>query len=131
MKRSPPLLTCLLTAFALGLSPCSSALANDWPHWRGPEQNGVSREKDLPERFSPDPSNPDSNCLWKQPYGCRSTPVSGAPSTRTATTSAGRPPGRRRGMSPPELAGRPPLPGGGLLPRRFRMSDLAGLLPDG
>src|SRR5712692_469737 len=49
--------------------------AADWAHWRGPEQNGASREKDLPERFSTDPSDPKSNCLWKQPYGSRSTPL--------------------------------------------------------
>jgi outer membrane protein assembly factor BamB len=53
----------------------SSSPAADWAHWRGPEQNGVSREKDLPEKWSPDPKDPDNNLVWKAPYGCRSTPV--------------------------------------------------------
>src|SRR5208283_1243052 len=40
--------------------------AGDWLHWRGPEQNGVSREKDLPDTW---------NEIWKAPVGCRSTPL--------------------------------------------------------
>ena len=51
------------------------ACGGDWLHWRGPEENGVSREKDLPERWSPDPKTPDNNLIWKMPYGCRSTPL--------------------------------------------------------
>ena len=31
----------------------SPAQARDWIHWRGPEQNGVSREKGLPDSFDP------------------------------------------------------------------------------
>jgi len=50
-----------------------NASAADWIHWRGPEQNGVSREKDLPAKWSPDPKAPDNNLVWKKPYGCRST----------------------------------------------------------
>jgi outer membrane protein assembly factor BamB len=53
----------------------SSAAAGDWAFWRGPEQNGVSREKDLPASFSLDPKDPASNLVWKVPYGCRSTPI--------------------------------------------------------
>jgi outer membrane protein assembly factor BamB len=49
--------------------------ASDWAHWRGPEQNGVSRERGLPARFSGDPADPDSNLIWKAPYGGRSTPI--------------------------------------------------------
>jgi outer membrane protein assembly factor BamB len=49
--------------------------AEDWYQWRGPEQNGVSREKDLPDRWSPDPNAPDNNLVWKEPYGGRSTPL--------------------------------------------------------
>jgi outer membrane protein assembly factor BamB len=52
-----------------------SLSAHDWPEMRGPEQNGVSRDKGLPERFSPNPDDPDNNLIWKQPYGGRSTPV--------------------------------------------------------
>jgi outer membrane protein assembly factor BamB len=55
--------------------PLTPAAAGDWLHWRGPEQNGVSRERDLPDRWSTDPSAPDNNLLWKAPYGCRSTPL--------------------------------------------------------
>src|SRR5262245_52275844 len=40
--------------------------AGDWSHWRGPEQNGVSREKNLPDKF---------DVLWKMPHGGRSTPI--------------------------------------------------------
>ena len=44
----------------------------DWPYWRGPEMNGVSREKGLPERWS----QRGENLLWKNPdAGGRSTPV--------------------------------------------------------
>lgn len=46
---------------------CSSvAHPADWSNWRGPEQNGVSREKNLPEAF---------DVVWKAPYGGRSTPI--------------------------------------------------------
>ncbi|MBV9124426.1 MAG: PQQ-binding-like beta-propeller repeat protein, partial [Planctomycetes bacterium] len=47
----------------------------DWFRWRGPEQTGVSREKDLPDHWSPDPQAPNNNLIWKAPYGGRSTPI--------------------------------------------------------
>ena len=56
------------------LSTVSPAIAGDWIHWRGPEQNGVSLEKGLPGDFDPD-AGPKGNVLWKQPYGGRSTPL--------------------------------------------------------
>jgi outer membrane protein assembly factor BamB len=79
-KLTLPLLgTLLLVGCFLPILPvsplASSAYAGDWLHWRGPEQNGVSREKDLPERWSPDPKAADNNLIWKMPYGCRSTPL--------------------------------------------------------
>ncbi|MES2789808.1 MAG: PQQ-binding-like beta-propeller repeat protein [Planctomycetota bacterium] len=44
----------------------------DWPHWRGPEMNGISREKGLPASW--DPSG--ENLLWKSPeMATRSTPI--------------------------------------------------------
>jgi outer membrane protein assembly factor BamB len=49
--------------------------ASDWAYWRGPEQTGVSRERDLPATFSLDAGKPDSNLLWKAPHGGRSTPI--------------------------------------------------------
>jgi outer membrane protein assembly factor BamB len=38
----------------------------DWPHWRGPLQNGVSFDRGLPDDFS---------VIWKAPYGGRTTPI--------------------------------------------------------
>lgn len=44
----------------------------DWPHWRGPEMNGISREKGLPASW--DPSG--ENLLWKkEELATRSTPI--------------------------------------------------------
>src|ERR1019366_8242050 len=42
-----------------------------WPDWRGPDRDGSSREKGLPEKWSLD----GQNLAWKAPYGGRSTPV--------------------------------------------------------
>jgi outer membrane protein assembly factor BamB len=41
-------------------------MAADWPEWRGPERNGISLEKGLPEKW---------DLAWKAPYGGRSAPV--------------------------------------------------------
>ncbi|QDU45980.1 outer membrane biogenesis protein BamB [Symmachiella dynata] len=44
----------------------------DWPHWRGPEYNGISRETGLVDSWSPD----GENVLWFKEYlGSRSTPI--------------------------------------------------------
>jgi outer membrane protein assembly factor BamB len=44
----------------------------DWPNWRGPELNGVSREKGLVERWDPH----GLNVLWKRnDLGGRSSPI--------------------------------------------------------
>ncbi|WP_010587175.1 PQQ-like beta-propeller repeat protein [Schlesneria paludicola] len=44
----------------------------DWPYWRGPEMNGISREKDLPSSWSPE----GENLIWSKPgLGTRSTPI--------------------------------------------------------
>ena len=43
--------------------------------WRGPEHNGVSRDKDLPAEWSPDPKAPNSNLVWSAPYGGITTPI--------------------------------------------------------
>jgi outer membrane protein assembly factor BamB len=42
------------------------AVAGDWPDWRGPDRNGRSEEKSLPERWT---------AAWRAPYGGRSAPV--------------------------------------------------------
>lgn len=44
----------------------------DWPVWRGPEMNGISREKGLPDKWSPK----GENLLWMKPeYATRCTPI--------------------------------------------------------
>ena len=42
-----------------------------WNHWRGPDQNGSSRETDLPDSLSGDEGNP----LWTYPISGGGTPV--------------------------------------------------------
>ncbi len=45
----------------------------DWPNWRGPEQDGISREVGLIDSFDP---KTGKNVLWKRPdMGTRSTPI--------------------------------------------------------
>ncbi len=44
-----------------------SAQGADWYHWRGPWQNGVSPETNLPDKWSPDPKVPDNNLIWRCP----------------------------------------------------------------
>lgn len=64
-----------LLSVLLLLAGGAVALAADWYHWRGPFQTGVSPETNLPEKFSLDPKDPDSNLVWRAPFGCRSTPL--------------------------------------------------------
>jgi outer membrane protein assembly factor BamB len=51
---------------------CLTASAGDWAHWRGPEQNGISRELNLIDDWS---LNPPKNILWQSEIGGRSTPI--------------------------------------------------------
>ena len=45
----------------------------DWPTWRGPEQNGISRETGLPDTWDP---KSGENVLWKSAeLATRSTPI--------------------------------------------------------
>lgn len=46
--------------------------AGDWTHWRGPEQDGVSRETGLVDDWS---FQDGKNVLWKSETGGRSTPI--------------------------------------------------------
>jgi outer membrane protein assembly factor BamB len=47
----------------------------DWPYWRGPEYNSISRETGLPDTINPDGGS-GSNLAWKRAdLGSRSTPV--------------------------------------------------------
>ena len=55
-----------LLAFATQLS------AQDWANWRGPEQNGISRETGLPTEWS---LEDDTNVLWTSDIGGRATPI--------------------------------------------------------
>src|SRR6188474_2298917 len=47
----------------------------DWPYWRGPEGNSISRETGLPDTI--DPSGKEGgNLAWKRlDLGARSTPI--------------------------------------------------------
>lgn len=60
---------CLL-ALAIPVASMPS-MAADWPDWRGPARDGISVERGLPERWSPE----GENLAWKAPYGGRSAPV--------------------------------------------------------
>jgi outer membrane protein assembly factor BamB len=62
---------CVTCCLAAGLFMGSGAAAQDWPEWRGPNRDGTSSEKILPEKWSP----AGENLLWKAPYGGRSAPV--------------------------------------------------------
>jgi outer membrane protein assembly factor BamB len=57
-----------LLAGAISAAP---ALANDWCQWRGPEQNGVSLEKNLPDKWTPE----GENLAWAAPVGGMSCPI--------------------------------------------------------
>ncbi len=47
----------------------------DWSNWRGPEQNNISRETGLVDKWNPK-GGPGSNLLWKsEKLGTRSTPI--------------------------------------------------------
>src|SRR5262245_63637048 len=47
----------------------------DWPYWRGPEYNSISRETGLPDTINPD-GGEGSNLAWKRAdLGGRSTPI--------------------------------------------------------
>src|SRR5262245_18683740 len=47
----------------------------DWPNWRGPQQNRVSMEKGLVEKWDPE-GGEGSNLLWKKKeLAGRSTPI--------------------------------------------------------
>jgi outer membrane protein assembly factor BamB len=63
-----------LLAVACAFSAMNPVSAGDWIHWRGPEQNGVSREKGLPDNFDPK-LGPKGNVIWQQPFGGRSAPL--------------------------------------------------------
>jgi outer membrane protein assembly factor BamB len=62
----------LLLLFVPVIFAAPAALSvGDWPDWRGPNRDGVSREKNLPEKWSLS----GQNLAWKAPYGGRSAPI--------------------------------------------------------
>ncbi len=69
MKRFSLLSTLLL------LAATADGRSSDWANWRGPTQNGVATDTNLPERFSLKAGDPDGNLIWRVPYGGRSTPL--------------------------------------------------------
>ncbi|MCC6908048.1 MAG: PQQ-binding-like beta-propeller repeat protein [Phycisphaerales bacterium] len=58
------------TALAASLTT-ALAHAEDWPSWRGPNQNGTSSERGLPEQIS----LTAPTLAWSQPIASRGTPV--------------------------------------------------------
>src|SRR5467141_580545 len=68
----PPLkpLTLSLILFTSALAQQIGSVG-DWPDWRGPDRDGTSKEKGLPEKWS----LAGQNLAWKAPYGGRSTPI--------------------------------------------------------
>jgi outer membrane protein assembly factor BamB len=74
IARRPNSLAIIALA-SLGLALASSSPADeprDWYRWRGPEMNGMSRERNLPESWSPK----GENLLWrKAEFGTRCSPI--------------------------------------------------------
>ncbi len=62
----------MLGGFACGLLIASLQAGENWPHWRGPANNGISNETGLPAEFGP-----DKNVAWKValPGWAGATPV--------------------------------------------------------
>src|ERR1043166_9262188 len=64
----------MINLISIYLNVClafSVLIASDWAEWRGPARDGISTEKNLPEKGSPD----GENLAWKVPYGARSAPI--------------------------------------------------------
>jgi outer membrane protein assembly factor BamB len=67
----------LIAAFVVAVGSLSSAQGparialGDWPDARGPNRDGVSLEKGLPEKWALN----GENFLWRAPYGGRSAPI--------------------------------------------------------
>ncbi|MEX2262346.1 MAG: PQQ-binding-like beta-propeller repeat protein [Bryobacteraceae bacterium] len=61
-----------LRLILISLSVAGIALAENWPHWRGPDHNGISRETGLPVKWSK-----TENVTWKLdlPGPSGSTPI--------------------------------------------------------
>ena len=66
-----PLYVCIIALLAIVLQT-GVANAGDWTHWRGPEQDGISRETGLIDDWS---FADGTNMLWESETGGRSTPI--------------------------------------------------------
>jgi len=66
LKKLPLVLFLSVIAFAQ-----RKIALGDWPDQRGPNRDGVSQEKNLPEKWS----LAGENLLWRVPFGGRSAPV--------------------------------------------------------
>src|SRR5262245_45354284 len=54
----------LWTGFILAIGCVAAVSAADWPSWRGPAGNGITDERNLPERWSA-----TENVAWKADLG--------------------------------------------------------------
>ncbi|MBP6824705.1 MAG: PQQ-like beta-propeller repeat protein, partial [Acidobacteria bacterium] len=70
MRRKLSLASAFIALFCL--VSLFSVSADNWPQWRGPMQNGISNEKNLPTKWSA-----EENVTWKLPMSDRSgsTPI--------------------------------------------------------
>jgi outer membrane protein assembly factor BamB len=74
MIASRPTLLRSVLALCGAISAAAVATADDWVHWRGPEETGVARGQNLPDKF--DVKEPGKNGLiWKLPIGGRNAPL--------------------------------------------------------
>lgn len=65
-------LVVLVPLMFASVAPGQDDKPRDWHRWRGPEMNGMSREKDLPDSWSPK----GENLLWrKEEFGTRCSPI--------------------------------------------------------
>ncbi len=71
LKHTRRLQTALLFLLNLILPVSVAAQGADWPEWRGPNRDGISAEKNLPEKWALN----GENFLWRVPIGGRSAPV--------------------------------------------------------
>ncbi|NQV24940.1 MAG: PQQ-binding-like beta-propeller repeat protein [Rhodopirellula sp.] len=74
--RFSALRSSLLTILSIVVTTSGLSAADpdplDWPFWRGPEMNGISRETGIVDTWSPD----GENLLWFKPeFASRSTPI--------------------------------------------------------